>query len=368
MSAHHRTLRLPLSALLLALAAAASPHASHAQTLQGRVLDRATQQPLADAEVTLVDAQGEAAATARSGADGSFRVTGSAAGAYRVTARKLGYQTMLSSVLQLAEGEVLQVEARLTPQQTEVVAEAAAGAPEGERGISGRVAEQGTGRSISGVSVTLLNERGQNMGSVTTDREGNFHIPVTTPGRYQLRAQRIGYQRSTSAPITVVPSDVVRVELLVSTDAVVLAPLTVVASSRSVVRNPRVAAFQWRQEHHPWGRFMGPEQIARIRPFYATDVLQQVQGVQIMGGGLNRQPTMRGRFGDRCVPTFYVDGHRSMAGNGVAVDELVNGSDIAAVEVYDKPFEAPAEFSPSIQEINCGVIVIWTRPPGENGR
>ena len=77
---------------------------------------------------------------------------------------------------------------------------------------------------------------------------------------------------------------------------------------------------------------------------------------------------MRGRFGDRCVPTVYVDGHRSMAGNGVAVDELVNGSDIAAVEVYDKPFEAPAEFTPSIQEINCGVIVIWTRPPGENGR
>ena len=47
--------------LLLALIAAAAPHAAHAQTLQGRVLDRATQQPVADAEVTLVDAQGEAA-------------------------------------------------------------------------------------------------------------------------------------------------------------------------------------------------------------------------------------------------------------------------------------------------------------------
>jgi hypothetical protein len=202
------------------------------------------------------------------------------------------------------------------------------------------------------------------MGSVTTDGQGNFHIPVSAPGRYQLRAQRLGYQRSTSAPITVVPSDRVRVELLVSTDAVVLAPLTVVASSSSVVRNPRIAAFQWRQDHHPWGRFMGPDQIARIRPFYATDVLQQVPGVQVVGGGLNRVPTMRGRFGDRCIPTFYVDGHRSMAGDGLAVDDLVNGSDIAAVEVYDKPFEAPAEFTPSIGEasINCGVVVIWTRP------
>jgi Carboxypeptidase regulatory-like domain len=361
MSAHHRTLRLPLHALLLGLTAAAAPLAAHAQTLQGLVRDRATQQPVADAEVTLVDAQGEAAGTARSGPDGSFNVTGAAAGEYRLTARKLGYQVMLSNVVQLAQGQVLQVEARLTPQEPE-----AAAAPGGERGISGRVAESGTGRPVGRAIVTLLNERGHSVASVTADAEGNFHIPVPAPSRYQLRAQRVGYQPSTSSPITVVPSDFVRVELLVSTDAVVLAPLTVVASSRSVVRNSTMAAFEWRQEHHPWGRFIGPDRIARIHPFYATDILQQVPFVQVTGGGLDRNPTMRGRFGDRCVPTIYVDGHQSMAGDGVTVDQMVNGPDIAAVEVYDKPFEAPAEFMPSIRQINCGVILIWTRPPGQS--
>jgi hypothetical protein len=348
--------------LLLALLAAAAPCAAHAQTVEGRAVDGTTQQPVAGAEITLVDAQGEAAAAARSGADGSFRLAGPAAGEYRVTARRLGYQTMLSTVLQVAEGQVLQVEARLTPREPE-----AAAAPTPTRdGITGRVAEAGTGRPVAGATVTLLNERGHNMGRVVADAQGNFHLPVQSPGRLRLRADRVGYQRSTSEPITVVPNDRVRVELLVSTDAVVLAPLTVVASNRSVVRNFRMAGFEWRREHQPWGRFIGPEQIQRIRPFYVTDVLQQVPFVQIQGSGLDRYPTLRGRVGARCSPTIYVDGHPSMAGQGVTIDELVSGPDVAAVEVYDRAFEAPAEFL-SGTSYNCGVIVIWTRPPGQNG-
>jgi hypothetical protein len=264
-----------------------------------------------------------------------------------------------------------------------------------DRGISGRVVEAGTGRAVPRASVTLLNELGRHVAGVTADAQGGFHLPVPTPGRYQLRADRVGYQRSTSELITVVPSDTVRVELRMSTDAVVLAPLTVVASSSSVTRSSRMAAFQWRQRHHPSGRFVGPERIERIRPFNASDVLQQVPFVQITGNGLNRYPTMRGRFGDRCSPTIYVDGSRMPApeggadararteprlipfarsfpaasdgqgdtGGGVALDQMVSGPDIAAVEVYDRPFEAPVEFTPASTQINCGVIVIWTRRP-----
>jgi hypothetical protein len=357
MSAHHPTLRLPLRALLLALIAAAAPHAAHAQTLQGRVLDRATQQPVADAEITLVDAQGEAAGTARSEADGSFQVAGTAAGEYRLAARKLGYQVMLSNVVQLAEGQALMVEARLTPQPPEMASGAVVRSAT-QRGISGRVMEAGTGRAVGRAAVTLLNERGHHMVQVTADGEGNFHVPVPAPGRIRLRADRVGYQRTTSDAITVAPDDSVRVELLMSTDAVVLAPLTVVASSRSVSRNSRMASFEWRAEHNPWGRFVGPEQIQRINPMFATDILQQVPGVWVEGSGPNRVPTVRGRFGSRCVPTFFVDGHQSTQ---IPLDELVSGPDIAAVEVYDQPFEAPPEFMPPGNQLGCGVIVVWTR-------
>jgi hypothetical protein len=344
-------------AIFTALLLAAAPHAAHAQTLIGRAVDRATQQPIPDAEITLVDAQGEAAASTRSGADGTFRVTGPAAGDYRVAARKLGYQNMLSNALQVAQGQELQVEARLAPAPQQAPA-ASVTSPGLERGITGRVVEAGTTRGIAGAAVTLLNERGHSLGRAIANAQGDFQLPVALPGRMRLRADRVGYRQSISDAFTVVPSDSIRVELAMSTDAVVLAPLTVVASSRSVARNSRLASFEWRAEHNAWGRFMGPEQIARIRPMNATDVLQQVPGLRVEGSGLTRTPTMRGWRGSRCVPTLYVDGHQS---TDIGVDELVSGPDVAAVEVYEKPFEAPAEFMPSSRRLSCGVVVVWTK-------
>jgi len=161
-----------------------------------------------------------------------------------------------------------------------------------------------------------------------------------------------------------------------STGSVVLAPLTVVAASRSVVRDQQLAEFDWRREHQPWGRYLGPEDIERINPFRATDVLQQVPFVRVEGG-LYRVVTLRAPLGrGRCVPTVYVDGHfvatsggSSYVGRGrgggtppITLDEVVAGTTIAAVEVYDRPSMSPAEYAP---RGDCGVVVIWTRPPGE---
>ncbi|WP_420127798.1 carboxypeptidase regulatory-like domain-containing protein [Longimicrobium sp.] len=391
----------PLPAFLLTLFAIAAPYAAHAQTVQGRVVDAATQQPVAGAEIVLEDAGGVAGA-AISQADGGFRVTAPAAGEYRLVVDQPGYALMESAGVRLAEGQVLQMDVRLVPESPAVPVsarpQAAAPLPGAGRGVAGRVAEVGSRRAVAGATVTLLNERGQGVGRAVTDAEGGFQLPVLAPGRFQLRAERVGYQASLSQPLTIAPSDAVQVELFVSTDAVVLAPLTVVASTRDVTRSSRMAAFEWRQEHHPWGRFLDPQQIARIRPVHASDILAQVPFVRISGNPPVRQATMRGRFGDRCMPTIYVDGHQvpapagtndapdrsspvlapfarsfptsSPAGAsdaGVNLDEMVSGTDVVAVEVYDKPFEAPAEFGPSTTQINCGVILVWTRQPGQAG-
>lgn len=311
--------RRPLFAFPFALFAIIVPCAAHAQTVQGRVLDGATQQPIAGAEVLLEDAQSEAGA-ALSQADGSFRATVPAAGEYRLTVDQPGYVRMVSATLRLADGQVLQMDARLVPESHSGIIPPrprdAGVSPATGRGVGGRVAEAGTRRPVAGATVTLLNEHGQGVGSVVTNAEGGFHLPVAAPGRFRVRAERVGYRRSLSEPMTVVPGDMVRVELLVSTDAVVLAPLTVVAASRDVTCSSRLAAFEWRQENSPWGRFLGPEQIARIRPFHASDVLQQVSFVQVSGRPPVRQATLRGRFGDRCIPTVYVDGQRIPAPAG----------------------------------------------------
>ena len=52
---------------------------------------------------------------------------------------------------------------------------------------------------------------------------------------------------------------------------------------------------------------------------------------------------------------------------GISLDELVSGPDIAAMEVYDQPFEAPPEFMPSGSGFACGVIVVWTKRATDNG-
>ena len=45
-----------------------------------------------------------------------------------------------------------------------------------------------------------------------------------------------------------------------------------------------LAGFEFRRERQPFGRFMGPDDIRRINPFNATDVLQQMPMVQLMPG------------------------------------------------------------------------------------
>jgi hypothetical protein len=198
-----------------------------------------------------------------------------------------------------------------------------------------------------------------------TDEQGRFRVRVRDPGAHQLRADRVGYQRSTSPSLMVMPDDTLRVELRMSTSTVVLAPLTVVASSRTLMRDDQLAEFEWRREHKPFGRFLGPDELRRINPFYASDALRQVPFVQVHQQRWDRTVTLRGRQGGRCLPTVYVDGHYVAVDSEIQLDDWVRGTSLAGVEVYENAVHAPAEFSPRSSNYACGVIVLWTRPPGE---
>jgi hypothetical protein len=352
---------LLFSAVLLA-AAAALP--ARAQTLQGRAVDRETLQPLPDAALALVDTAGEVVASGRSGGDGAFRLTAPRPGEYRLTASRLGYGTLVSAPVALDQGQVVESEARVRP--VPVVMDSVR-VPVAERaGITGRVMEATSGQPIVGARVALLNNRGLVVTAVETDAAGGFHLPVRRPGGHRLRAERVGYQRSLSPPLTVVPDDTLRVEMRMSAEALVLAPLTVVASSRSLMRNRQLAEFEYRREHSGWGRFLGPEEIRRMNPFQATDVLQRMPHVQVHGGGLVRVVTLTHRQRGSCLPTVYVDGHYRRADGDFPLDNLVEGTSIAAVEVYQNPWAAPGQYGP-VGDLECGVIVIWTRPPGDPG-
>lgn len=348
---------LPLS-LLLGLAAAPAA----AQTLQGRAVDRESLRPVSGAMIQLVDSLGEPVAAAVTDAGGAFRVTAPAAGEYAVIAGRTGFRGTVTRLVPLQVGETVAVEVRMVVQP---VAAAAPDAPRPTRpGITGRLVDDRTGQPVAEGRVTLLTAREQRLATATTDAAGTFHLDVAQAGGYVLRAERVGYQGTQSAILTLTPRDTVAVELRVGSDAVLLAPLTVVAGSQRMLRDYHLAGFQWRSETQPFGRYMGREQIKQLNPYYATDVLQQMPTVRVQGGGHNRTILLsaRGRRGASvCRPNIYVDGLlvRNVDGSTLTVNELVRGSNLAGVEVYTSPSMAPGEFQP-LENPDCGVVVLWT--------
>ncbi|HEX6369412.1 MAG TPA: carboxypeptidase-like regulatory domain-containing protein [Longimicrobium sp.] len=348
-----------IAALLFALPAAA-------QTVEGVVTESRTVQPVAGAQVSLLDAEGVGVASAVTDAAGAFRLQAPAAGEYRLRAERVGLRTTLTRTVPLAAGETLGVEVRMAAEP--VVMPPAVADARRRQGIYGRVLDDATGEPVAGATVTLMDMRELRAGRVQSDSSGWFHLRVPAPGGYSLRTEREGYQGSTSRRITVTPDDTVQVELRVSTRSVLLAPLTVVGASQQVVRDHQLAEFEWRREKQPFGRYLGPEEIERIKPFYASDALQQVPMVQVVplrGSPFDRTVTLpaRGRgtsARSRCVPNLYVDGRRTTLSQGLTLDQLVTGRNLAAVEVYASPNGAPGEFPP-LDDPFCGVVVIWTR-------
>lgn len=357
------SMRILLSLALLLAAAVALP--AHAQTVQGRAVDRATEQPIAGASVALVDASGTVAAVAQSGADGAFRVTAPAPGEYRVTASRLGYRQMVSAAVQLGEGQVVEVQARMGVEPVAMDTVDVEG--QARPGISGVLVDNRTGQPVAAARITLRDVRERAVARTQTDSTGAFHLRISLPGGYTLLAEREGYQGSESGLLTLTPSDTVQVELRVATDAVVLAPLTVVSASPQVLRDHQLAGFQWRRERQPFGRYMDREQIKRLNPFYATDVLQHFPRIQV-SGRFERVVTLPMRAmgaNARCIPNLYVDGRMMRLGRGdFTIDAMVRGSGMAAIEVYDSPQTAPGEFPPFENPL-CGVVVIWTEVPGD---
>lgn len=227
--------------------------------------------------------------------------------------------------------------------------------------VEGRVVDDATGEPIAGATVALLHNGRESVARTVSGADGSFQLPVTIPGRFAVRVERLGYQATRSGEMTVTPDDIVRVEIRMAAGTVLLAPLTVVAASRPVTRNPGIAGFEYRQRRG-WGRYVGPEEIARRAGWQASDLLQTVPFVQVRGT-YDRVVTLRPRSGGvigggRCVPTFYVDGLPMMQ---MPVDDAVGGREIAGIEVYHSPSEAPLEFPPRDFNRTCGVIVIWTR-------
>ncbi|HST59498.1 MAG TPA: carboxypeptidase-like regulatory domain-containing protein [Longimicrobium sp.] len=387
------TRRLMLAMALLPCAAAPAA----AQTVDGRAVERETLRPVPAAFIVLLDSAGEPVAAARSDSAGAFSVAAPGPGTFALNVQRPGFGPTLTRGVPLGAGETVAVEVRMA-------AEAAAGAPATEasvaqriaaqvsavkspaprapaaqapaapgrptrRGITGRLLDDRTGQPVPGARIELLTRREQRVSSVLTDSAGAFHFSPPATGAYLLHAERVGYQPVRSTALTLAPDDTVQVELRVATDAVLLAPLTVVAGAPRTVGDERLDGFEFRRRTKSAGRFLGPDEIRRLNPFSATDAVLHVPFVRVSGSGAYRWLLLRKRHGlyanHFCHANLYIDGAvvRGLDPSSAMLDQLVSGRTLAAIEVYPTHSSAPGEFPPVVDP-NCGVIVLWTHPEG----
>lgn len=103
------------------------------------------------------------------------------------------------------------------------------------------------------------------------------------------------------------------------------------------------------------GYYFGPEEIAKIRPRYTTDMVERANAFHFEGRGPSAKVSARRRAGNfTCPPNIVLNGFE-----GWSLAD-VSPKDIGAVEVYP-PTDPPNMFAPEMYDHGCGSILIWTK-------
>ncbi|NIP58076.1 MAG: hypothetical protein GWM92_07480, partial [Gemmatimonadetes bacterium] len=116
------------------------------------------------------------------------------------------------------------------------VALAAVAAPAPAQVVSGVLVEEQTGTPVDGAMISAVDSLDRTRAATLTDRAGRFHIRDLEPGRYVLRADRIGHRSSYSDTLLLAAADTVQVRMAARVEAIPLAGIRVEGEGRCTVR------------------------------------------------------------------------------------------------------------------------------------
>jgi hypothetical protein len=247
--------------------------------------------------------------------------------------------------------------------------------------VIGRVVDDETEQAIAGARVKLLRESGALIRTTVTNPDGFFRFELSDGGWHRLSADRIGFQEAVSPAFSVERRHETTVEIRLAADAILLAPLEIVAR-RAAQGNPTLSGFYYRMERG-LGHFISREDIARRGASHVVDLLVSAPGVRIQrarrGGGWTVYMSRALPAVGGCPTQVFIDGmlmnrrlasvNRDALGQPISVDfvedvdfsidELVSPTIIEGIEVYHGLSGVPAEFVNA--DSRCGVVLIWTR-------
>lgn len=224
--------------------------------------------------------------------------------------------------------------------------------PGDAQSVSGWLLDEATAVAIEGATVSLLDrDEDQVVAEAITATDGAFQLSAPVPGHYKLRAHCIGYAMVTSAPLDLVESRSLVVEVRLSVVAVALPPVTVVSREPVDARLERWGYYERKGIYGKMGfaHLLEGEQLT-TGAFTVSDLLREVRGMRVSAAG-GRKVAVTCRSGIR--PTIYLDGARFRAG----LDDLsFPVSSIVAIEVYPGRV-VPLQYSSSGR--GC-VVAVWT--------
>lgn len=103
--------------------------------------------------------------------------------------------------------------------------------------VRGALTEEGSGAPIPGTLVVLLDAAGTQRAGVLTDAAGRFVLQAPAPGRYTLRAERIGYATPTSGPLELAAGETQELRMSASARPTALEGLVVRGKRRCSARS-----------------------------------------------------------------------------------------------------------------------------------
>lgn len=227
--------------------------------------------------------------------------------------------------------------------------------------VTGTVAD-GEGNPVVDAEVALI-EHDSVTRFVRTDVAGKFSISELTQATLTFRVRRLGF-RAKIVPVQITRADrsaVVFVKLEQSVAS--LDPVRVVDDDGdSTFPDARLEAFYKRSQTNSFGRFITEAMIEKAHPQHVSDLMRTLPGVVIrptrkIGNTVRfRNCGVQRESPETVGPLVWVDGVRMP---GAELDEVAQGNDVAAIEVYPALAGIPAQYFD--RSAVCGTILVWTK-------
>ncbi len=264
-------------------------------------------------------------------------------GRHEVIAGRFGYERVEGELPVPWDSDFLMLLERLSPSDQDMLG-----------GIFGRIVEDGSGRDLGYVDVTI---HAATPIQLLTGPDGRFNVGSLQPGPVDVTFSLIGYAPRTTT-LVVEPGTTLEVRASLATQAIELEPIEVVVGSGYLQRR----GF-YQRSRNSIGTQLSRRDLDLIDPIAVSDVLLRVPGVAVLQTRRGSVPIST-RLGSAlgqgdCRLRTYLDG---VAVYDWDIDQL-RPDDLEALEIYHGP-TAPIEYQSLMDpdgHYPCGAILAWTK-------